>query len=143
MVELEKVLHIGHELSEITYNGMPSNKGEGYFEVNMASDVNTIIIRDDIKDENDGVVFSYPAKVTVIGYEGEEGNTEDRLEVFSLTFIIETLFSYPDEGADYKEIVENNRWFFDNLSFVNVASTAEDILKHTPYRSVRLSRSRK
>ncbi|WP_323881380.1 hypothetical protein [Aeromonas caviae] len=143
MVELEKVLHIGHELSEITYNSMPSEKGEGYFEVNMASDVNTIIIRDDIKNEHDEVIFSYPAKVNVIGYEGEEGSTENRIEVFTLTFIIESLFSYPEEGANYKEIVENNRWFFDNLSFVNVANVAEDILKHTPYRSVRLSKSRK
>ncbi|WP_323901080.1 hypothetical protein [Aeromonas hydrophila] len=143
MVELEKVLHIGHELSEITYNSMPSDKGEGYFEVNMASDVNTILIRDDITDENNAVIFSYPAKVDVIGYEGEEGGTENRTEVFSLTFIIESLFSYPEEGANYKEIVESNRWFFDNLSFVNVANVAEDILKHTPYRSVRLSKSRK
>ncbi|HIC8862138.1 TPA: hypothetical protein ACW7Y0_003161 [Aeromonas hydrophila] len=148
MNKLEKVRHLGHEVTSIDFSCSPSINGGGYFDVNIAFDVNTVSIRDDITDENEDFVFSCPAEVTVIGYENRDGakkdnDDEDKYKVFTLKFIVETIFAYPEKEEDHKQLVENNRWFFENFSFINIASSADDILKNTPYRSVRLLKDRR
>jgi len=143
MKKLEKVRHLGHEVTEIEFNCIQSVKGGGYFDVNISFDSNVLSVRDDITDENDHFVFSCPAQVTVIGYDGTDGDDNDRPEVFTLKFIIESIFTYPQKNEDHKKLIQDNRWFFENFSFVNMASAAEDILKNTPYRNVKLLKDRR
>lgn len=136
---LDKVIYLGHELSEFSFSSKISNKGEGYFDAKITSSVEDVIVRDDLNKEEDGEVFSYPSHVSVIGYESDG---DDKLEVFSLSFNIETLFKFSEPSIDYKKLVKENLWFFDNFATIDISSTAEDLLKNTPYRGVKLAKRR-
>ncbi|MBS4721179.1 hypothetical protein [Aeromonas caviae] len=132
---LDKIAYVGHEVTSIDYSGDTPTTGEGVFEVNIASTVDLIVNREDLKKDAYDIV-SYPVKVNVVGYEGDE---DDKVEVFDLEFIVESIFKFPHDISDQKQFVKDNLWYFENISNINIADVSQDLLRHTPFSSVKIT----
>lgn len=136
---LDKIIYLGYEISEISFSSKLPNIGEGYFDVKITSSAENVYVRRDLNKDEDGYVLAYPSQVNITGFENEGDN---KTEVFSLSFVTESLFKFPDDLTDYQDLVKNNIWFFDNFASIDIASTTEALLKNTQYSGVKLSKRR-